>query len=498
MRNFTKGTYLTYRRFLPLLVATVLISACGRKQHQISPALESAREAILTEDWDAARTHLRTALGQSPNSITAQMNLAMAQWLAGDLNDAIATFNRVIDRETVPPVAWTLYAQLQLEAGNPHATRELLRALDQQTPATLTLSAMADIQMQAYERARLTLEEALEQDTTYAAAWYHLAILYRDYIPNRVESQMALRTFKEYAKQNPRAAISENAFFGQADGEATPTDTPHEDTANISLQPHGARTTTPATTLTHITNSIADAQTALQQGDTDAALIKLQEIVKQHPDHPDAVWALASFYDKELHRQDRADTLYTTFQQLFPHDPRGAQIPQRVRTTQRQRPTATDAARQTRLFQQGIEHYSKEQWDAAITAFRRVLSIAPQDAGAAFNLGLTYHKTGDLDAAANAFRQALEHEPDMIKSLYMLGLTERDRNNIPEALQLLNRVIRTQPDFAKAHQVLGRIYLREGRPDMTAIHYRRILEIDPDSDEARRAREWLDTQQPTR
>jgi tetratricopeptide (TPR) repeat protein len=465
----------------------------------MSPALQNANIAILDEDWESARIHLRTALEEAPNSITAQVNMAMVQWRAGELNDAIATLNLVIDRETVPPIIWQLYAQLQLEAGNPLGTREILRNLDQQTPSTLTLSAMADMQMQAHERARLSLENALEQDPAYAPAWYNLALLYRDHIPNRVESQIAFSHFKQHAGNNARAAITEAEFFSRTAAGATSERT-QEDASMIApqtRQPAPDTALTPAAIQTTIAQHLTEAQQALAQGDTDTALIMLQEVVKQHPNHPDAIWALARFYDQELQRKERADSLYETFLQFFPTDPRASQIPQRARTTRttQQKPASeTDAARQSLLFQQGIEHYAKAEWDAAITAFRRVLAIAPQDAGAAFNLGLTYHKTGDLDAAAAAFRQALEHEPDMVKSLYMLGLTERDRKNIPDALQLLNRVIRIQPDFTKAHQVLGRIYLHENRPDMTAIHFRRILEIDATSEEARRARAWLETQ----
>ncbi len=490
MRTLARYNLLAKHKICTLLIATLLLSGCGQQRETELPAtLHLAREAAQTEDWQTAKEYLLDAKQEFPNSLTVQMNLAMVQWRQANFTDAIATFNEIVNRDTVPAVIWKRYAQLQLDAGNPHATRELLDNIDPPTPKTLTLAAMADMKMQAYERAKLALEHALERDATYAPAWFHLAILYRDHIPNMVEAQMAFRHFESNAPENARANISDVTFFGQALPDPVPAT---EETQRI---PGADREATSA----DIEKKIRQVQALTEQGETDTALILLKQTVEQYPNNPDAVWALAQFYDAELELTDRADGLYNTFMQLFPRDERVKDVPQRARTRQaQQRPTGDTAVRQALLFQQGIEHYSRQEWDAAITAFRRVLSMDPQDAGAAFNLGLAYHKTDDLDAAATAFRQALEHEPEMIKSLYMLGLTERDRNNIPESLHLLNRVIRMQPDFAKAHQILGRIYLQEGRPDMTAIHFERILEIDPHTDEARNAQAWLEQQQDTR
>ncbi len=470
-----------------LVGAGLLLAACGRKEPKLPASLQVAREAATEQNWTTAVDHLIDAVNLFPNSLTAKANLAMAQWQAGNLNDAIATFNQIVSRDDVPPVIWKYYAQLQLEAGNPQATRELLDNIDPPTPETLTLRAMADIKMQAYERAKFILENAVEIDPSYAPAWYHLARIHREHIPNMIEAQIAFRNFTSYAPENKRAHESEASFLGQA----LPDPVPAGEETSQTVDPR------PQTAI--IQEHLQQARERIEQGETDAALIILQKTVEQYPNYPDAVWALAQFYDQELDLSNRADALYNTFLQLFPNDPRISQIPRRTRQQQvPQRPLEDQPVRQALLFQQGIEHYNRQQWDAAITAFRRVLTIAPQDAGASFNLGLAYHKTGDLDAAAAAFQQTLEHAPDMVKALYMLGLTERDRNNTPEALHLFNRVIRMQPDFTKAHQVLGRIYLREGRPDMTAIHFERIIEIAPQTDEAKRAREWLERQQNPR
>ncbi len=469
-----------------LVLAGLMCTACRRKDAMLPPPVNAALDAAQTEDWSTARDLLSEAIEVSPGSLTVQMNLAMLHWRTGNLNDAIAAFNQIVNRDTFPQLAWELYAQLQLDAGNPHATIELLQNIATPTPRSLTLHAMADIKMQNYDRAVLSLERAIELDEAYAPAWYHLAVMHRDHLSNRVEAQNALRNFQALAPQNPLAQISLNDFIGLPLPDPIPTT---DETLQAATVPeHDARQE-------HLQESISEARRLTEQGSTDAALLALKAAVKNHPNNPDAVWELARFYDQQLGITDRADGLYNMFIQLFPNDPRASQIPSRARTRQGQRATGNESVRQTLLFQQGIEHYNRQEWDAAITAYRRALAIAPNDTSAAFNLGLTYHKINDLDAAAIAFQQALEHEPDMIKSLYMLGLTERDRSNIPEALHLLNRVIRMQPDFVKAHQVLGRIYYREGRPDMTAIHFKRILEIDADTDEARRARAWLDEHQ---
>ena len=481
-----KKTRIPLTGALPLAIAALLLIGCGRSEQQLPPLLHIAREAARNEDWDTAKDHLLDAADEYPDSLTVQMNLAMVQWRAGNLNDAIATFNQIINRDDVPQIVWEHYAQLQLEAGNPQATHELLENVDPPSPRTRTLNAMADIKMGSYERAKFALEHALELDESYAPAWFHLAHLYHDHLDNMVEAQMAFRHFTSHAPEEHRDKLSDTAFSALTLPEPV---TATDDAMEVQV-------TDPEVTTAEIRETIREAQQRTEEGEADAALLLLKEVVEKYPNNPDAVWALARFYDNELQLHDRADGLYNTFRQLFPNDHRIDQIPQRAAASEaRQRPAGDTSVRQALLFQQGVEHYSRQEWDAAITAFRRVLSLASDDAGAAFNLGLAYHKADDLEAAATAFQQALEHEPDMIKSLYMLGLTKRDQQNIPEALQLLNRVIRLQPDFAKAHQVLGKIYLREGRPDMTEIHFQRIIEIDPQTDEARKAQEWLEQQE---
>lgn len=498
------------KRLATFVILIGVTTGCSQRQTALSESLQQAQRASNQENWTLAQDYLLAETEENPNSITAQVNLALIQWRTGQLNDAIATFNKITQRDTVPTVIWQYYGQLMVETGNPLGAREILARIDPPTPESLTISALADMKMNSLERAKLNLENALSLNPDYAPAWYNLAILYRDQMPNKIEAQIAWSTFKKTAPNHPYAQMSNEDFFGEAvetnetlpeiaptptnnipDPQIAPQEEPNQTDAIPTPQPQP----TPPDDISKTLNKI---QALITRGETDSALIMLKQTVRNNPDNPDAVWELARFYDVQLGIQNRAEGLYKTFSQLFPDDPRCNQIPSSVQTQTNIRSPTPDSdqnKRRSLLFQKGMKHYSKKEWDDAITSFRRVLSIDPKDAGAAFNLGLTYHKTGDLDAAAAAFRQALETEPNMVKSLYMLGLIERDRGNISISLQLLNRVIRMQPDFAKAHHALGRIYLKEGRPDMTAIHFQRILEIDPSTQEAQTARAWLDKQE---
>ncbi len=514
-----------------LAALCILGSACSRDKAQLQPELEAARTAITAGNRAEAQQLLEQAAEQYPANLTALVNLSILQEQTGDLPAALNTLDQAMHQHPSHPLVQERYAHLLLSTGNPQGVLEFLKQTDP-TPATRTLVALAEMQLERPESARHHLERALSLDANYAPALYNLAVLYRDHFQNRIEAQAAYRAFRQTHPLHPLAQRSDDAFLSPLPApKATTPDTPtlpsssqqqNEQEEEEDADEEGLATTdeptlpppppqpptiTPDTPPPSTAPAEPTADTLLEQaeahiasGDIDAALLTLKDAVQSFPNDPDAVWRLAVFYDKTIQAHSRAAGLYRTFRSLFPEDPRVEQIPRTVQSTAPPiAPPPDDRAssmRRAMYFSQAQDHYSNREWDKAIAAYRRVLSIRPSDTSAAFNLGLSYKAAGDLDGAAQAFRMALEQEPDMIKGLYMLGLTERDRGQTAEALMLLNRLIRLQPDYAKAHNLLGMIYLQEKRPDMTTIHFQRLVQLDPDSKAGRNAKRWLNAHQP--
>jgi len=512
---------------LALLVAA--LSGCRRQPPEPDGLLAEARQLMQDGDFAAARDTLLQVSAEQPQSLTAQVNLALVYWKLGDFTAAAAALNRATELAPQDKRIWELRAHLLIQTGNPEGAIEVLGNIKNQDAATLTLRSLADQRNGNPDLALYHLEQALKRDRFHAPALHNLAMLQRDQMDAPVEAMAAWRRFREADPQNPRASIPDDAFLGEpatpeppADGTppgtgpaVKPTSGPTVRNASPTTEPPAALAVpvvppvppvppatqarpqpvppaaNPAQTPATAQGLIQKANREIAAGNNDSALVVLKEAVQRYPDNADAVWALAAFYDKQLGLKERADGLYKTFLAMFPNDPRAKSI---RTTTPPPPPKAPPAAASSSpdFFQKGLEHYGRQEWDAAIAAYRQALSMDPRSESCAYNLGLTYKAKNDLDAAAAAFRHALNIEPDMVKSLYMLGLTEIQRKRNADALTHLNRLIRIQPDFAKAHYLLGTVYQTENRPDIAAHHFERFLELDPDDKAAPQVKRWLE------
>src|SRR2546425_782092 len=74
------------------------------------------------------------------------------------------------------------------------------------------------------------------------------------------------------------------------------------------------------------------------------------------------------------------------------------------------------------------------QWEDAIDAYRRVVSIDPTYAAAWNNLGLLLHRMGRYDEAGSAYLSALDHDPQCCEAAYNLGSLHEDRGEIEDAI----------------------------------------------------------------
>jgi tetratricopeptide (TPR) repeat protein len=521
-----------------LCAMLTLATAAGCRQQSPVPdgLLAEAAEELQSGDADAARLTLQAAAEANPDSLTAQVNLGLACLQLDDLTAAIAALNRATELAPDQPAVWEILGHLLIRTGNSEGASEVLSRVSTPTEVTLTLRAMAARQAGNPDGALLYLEQALKKNRDYPPALYNMAVLHRDSFNAPVEALAAYRLFRDADPDNPRAAVSNDAFLKSARPEQagtpaipaipdvirepppmgipypapnaapavtppppTPAPAPAAAATPSRLPPAAAPVATPAAvpaaaapppagTVPSAQSLIRKADAEINAGNNDAALVTLKTAVQHYPDSADAVWALAVFYDKQLGLKDRADGLYKTFLHMFPED-RRAKLPRTAAKAPRQENTAEATGES--FFRKGLEHYSRQEWDAAIAAYRQALSLDPKSASCAYNLGLAYKAKEDLDAAVAAFRHALNLEPDMIKALYMLGLTEIHRHRHADALPPLNRLISIQPDFAKAHYLLGTVYQAENRPDTAAFHFERFLKLEPTDSAAPQVRRWM-------
>ena len=136
------------------------------------------------------------------------------------------------------------------------------------------------------------------------------------------------------------------------------------------------------------------------------------------------------------------------------------------------------------------------QWEDAIDAYRRVVSIDPTYAAAWNNLGLLLHRMGRYDEASDAYLAALTQDPQCCEAAYNLGSLHEDRGAIEDAIGDYQKALELSPDYADAHFNLAGALARHGRDGEAIKHWQRYLELDSGSPWARIARAHLEIVDP--
>jgi len=161
------------------------------------------------------------------------------------------------------------------------------------------------------------------------------------------------------------------------------------------------------------------------------------------------------------------------------------------------RPLAPPADQAETWFERASEwDGDPAQWEDAIDAYRRVVSIDPTYAAAWNNLGLLLHRMGRYDEASEAYLSALNQDPQCCEAAYNLGSLHEDRGAIEDAIGDYRRALELSPDYADAHFNLAGALARNGRDGEAIKHWQRYLELDSGSPWARIARAHLEIVEP--
>lgn len=110
------------------------------------------------------------------------------------------------------------------------------------------------------------------------------------------------------------------------------------------------------------------------------------------------------------------------------------------------------------LFIAGDTALRNGDLDRAERAFRKVVAIDPQSAGAYANLGVIYMRRKQWDQALHMLRHAERLAPDIAGIRLNIGLAYYRQNDFRSAIAPFESVLRDQPDSAQARYLLGLCY----------------------------------------
>jgi tetratricopeptide (TPR) repeat protein len=123
-----------------------------------------------------------------------------------------------------------------------------------------------------------------------------------------------------------------------------------------------------------------------------------------------------------------------------------------------QRGSGADGQSPQQLFIAGETALRNNQLSQAERAFRKVLAIDPQSAGAYANLGVIYMRRKQWDQALEVLRQADRLAPQVAGIRLNVGLVYYRQNDFKSAIAPFESVVRDQPNSSQARYLLGLCY----------------------------------------
>lgn len=142
----------------------------------------------------------------------------------------------------------------------------------------------------------------------------------------------------------------------------------------------------------------------------------------------------------------------------------------------------------------GNAHLYLKQYEAAISAYQKSLSVDPNYAEANNNLGIAYTEAGqyygeqanDLPKALNYLQQAFRLRPNDFNTIRLLGVANGMTGNSPEAIRLFTKCTVLQPNNASAWFDLGVAHLNAQDEAKANEAFSKAKSIDPDIESKRR------------
>ena len=183
-----------------------------------------------------------------------------------------------------------------------------------------------------------------------------------------------------------------------------------------------------------------------------------------------------------------------------PDSPKGFKVPElpgvvRYRYLKPERPlpeAVSDPKRLKAIFDQAFHHHRLQELDEAIAGYRKVLKENPAHQQAYVNIALAMQVQGEVKESLPIYEKALAINPLSKVTRHGFATALNRSEYYIDAAREFQKLLEVYRDYVPAHLGLAVIYSEHLKvPEQAEIHYRRILELNPQHPEAANIRQWL-------
>ena len=206
------------------------------------------------------------------------------------------------------------------------------------------------------------------------------------------------------------------------------------------------------------TDLFHEALTLHQAGNLAEAANLYHKILKNEPEHVDAIFLLGT-----LNIQQGNLELATTF----------------LKKTISLKPDHVAAHNNL-----GTALQSQGRLSEAVVIYNRIIDLKPDYAEAHINLGNVFQEQGKFDEAMECYTRVIELQPDYAEAHHNLGNALRKKCKPDEAASCFSKAIELKPEYAEAHSNLGSVLQEQRKLDEAALHFSKAIELKPEYAEA--------------
>jgi arylsulfatase A-like enzyme/Tfp pilus assembly protein PilF len=135
-------------------------------------------------------------------------------------------------------------------------------------------------------------------------------------------------------------------------------------------------------------------------------------------------------------------------------------------------------------FELGRAYSRQKQPDRAVPLLREAVKRLPDDGMAKYELGRALFETGDPAGAAEAFEEAVKLLPKSVEMRFYMAVSYQRAKRIPEAIREYKETLALDPKHFRANLLLGRQLGMEGKATEALPYLKTAVKVDPKSVEA--------------
>ncbi|MBI3042265.1 MAG: tetratricopeptide repeat protein [Betaproteobacteria bacterium] len=151
-----------------------------------------------------------------------------------------------------------------------------------------------------------------------------------------------------------------------------------------------------------------------------------------------------------------------------------------------ERALAVDPASALAFYRLGIALLHNGKYREAEAAARRAVEIAPKHVEGWINLGDVLQAQNRFDEALAAYQRGLDLDPKRPDLLNNIGVAHKGRQSLETAYRFFERALEASPGYTLARMNLTGMQLAFGLVAESIAGYRRILETEPQHEQAAR------------